>query len=253
MASEKLILILKSSFQTEEWLREEYKELLSMLERETGLKSCIYGRDTDVSVRERIIKADIDIVLVATGGVESVFVDLEPYLARDGRPISLIADGRNNSLAAALEILTYFGNKHHSGRIVHAPTNAEIVQELLHPTSKAPAPTEAVKEQEGEGEKKKVECDMNSLLKGCKVGCFGKPSDWLIASDVDREVLSAKYGVTVVDISMERLVSKYESMDAKEVETLTKIHGSDCIHHRACARGYHAFNSSVSRLEEHLH
>jgi len=199
MATEKLILALRSGFQTDDWLMKEYGDLISMLERETGLKLCIYGKDSPSSVRDRVIRADIDTVLVATGGVESTFVDLEPHIARDGRSMSLIADGRNNSLAASLEILTYFANKNRSGRIVHAPTNAEIVQNLLHPTTKT---------------------EPETLLKGCKIGCVGQPSDWLIASDVDRTLLLEKYGVTVIDVPMDDLISEYSKVDSAEAEKL---------------------------------
>jgi len=217
MSCEKLILILRSGFQKDDWLKEEYDDLIKRLESETQIKTCIYGRDSPISIKERIIKSDINIVLVATGGVESTFVELEPYIARDGKGVSLIADGRNNSLAASLEILTYLTNHNRSGRIVHAPNNAEIIKELLHPTESSVSSQETKKPSDEEKKEKQEE----TVLKGCKVGCVGRPSDWLIASDVDRTVLSTKYGVEVVDVPMDMLVTRYEAVDAERVKKLT--------------------------------
>ena len=75
--------------------------------------------------------------MIATGGVENLFkrlwsaIDVEMMCA-PARPktVTMIADGRNNSLAAALEILTYLGNNGMEGRIVHG-TNEEIVSTIL--------------------------------------------------------------------------------------------------------------------------
>lgn len=221
---EKTILVLRSVFQSDAWLQEEYGELMALLARETGCALCVCAPDSDAAVCARAAAADADTVLVATGGVESLFVELMPHLARDGRPLALLADGRNNSLAAALEILTYLRAHARAGRIVHAPTNPELVHSLLHPAATADAaPQEEEPEAEAEAEAESAPAAPSAeagVLAGCRVACVGRPSDWLVASDVDRGVLAARYGVAVVDVPLDAVVARYEGVDAARVDAL---------------------------------
>jgi L-fucose isomerase-like protein len=127
-----------------------------------------------------------DAVLIATGGVENLFkriweaIDVEMMCApAHPKTVTMIADGRNNSLAAALEILTYLGNNGMEGRIVHG-TNEEIVSTILE--------TQGIASLQG------------------RIGLFGQPSDWLIASNVDRDFLLQCYGIETVDIDLQRLI-----------------------------------------------
>jgi L-fucose isomerase-like protein len=179
------ILILRSSFQTDEFVRKEYAELLQRLENECHANINILG---DELVETRLIaslQCLPDAVMIATGGVENLFkriwtaIDVEMMCAPN-RPktVTMIADGRNNSLAAALEILTYLGNNGMEGRIVHG-TNKEIVSAI-------------------------VETRHGTSLQG-RIGLFGQPSDWLIASGVDRDYLRQNYGIETVDIDLQRV------------------------------------------------
>ena len=138
--------------------------------------------------------------MIATGGVENLFkrlweaIDIE-MMCSPHRPktVTMIADGRNNSLAAALEILTYLGNNGMEGRIVHG-TNEEIVSTL-------------------------VETCHGASLQG-RIGLFGQPSDWLIASGVDRDSLLQRYGIETIDINLQRLIDGIKTVaqtEAKEV------------------------------------
>jgi L-fucose isomerase-like protein len=144
--------------------------------------------------------------MIATGGVENLFkriweaIDVEMMCA-PSRPkiVTMIADGRNNSLAAALEILTYLGNNGMEGRIVHG-TNEEIVSAIL-------------------------ETHGCASLRG-RIGLFGKPSDWLIASSVDRDFLRQHYGIETVDIDLQRLIEGIKTVAqdeaAKVAQTMVK-------------------------------
>ena len=131
------ILILRSSFQTDDFVRNEYAELIQRLEQKCHAEINIIG---DESVETRLIaslQTLPDAFMIATGGVENLFkriwetIDVE-MACSPHRPkiVTMIADGRNNSLAAALEILTYLGNNGMEGRIVHG-TNDEIVSTLV--------------------------------------------------------------------------------------------------------------------------
>lgn len=134
--------------------------------------------------------------MIATGGVENLFkriweaIDVETMCSPNRtKTVTMIADGRNNSLAAALEILTWLGNNGMEGRIVHG-TNDEIISTL-------------------------VETCHGASLQG-RIGLFGKPSDWLIASGVDRDFLLQHYGIETVDIDLQRLIEGIKAIPQNE-------------------------------------
>ena len=45
-----------------------------------------------------------------------------------------------------------------------------------------------------------------------KLGVIGKPSDWLIASDVDYETAKKVFGVELIDIPIERVKARLTCM-----------------------------------------
>ena len=168
------IHILRSSFQTDEFVWNEYADLIERLKKECQAEITIIG-DGD--------KAEMplsNVVMIATGGVENLFKTL---FTGDG-PVTLIADGRNNSLAAALEILTWLEGQGVEGRI-------------LHGTNDFRAMTDAP-------------------LRGLRIGLFGEPSDWLIASGVDRDYLLEHFGVETLDIDLQRLIDGVRAVPKEE-------------------------------------
>ena len=192
------ILILRSSFQTDDFVRNEYAELLLRLENECQAEIHIIGDENFEAQSKSVLQTVPDAVMIATGGVENLFkrvwtaIDVEMTCAPTQlKNVTMIADGRNNSLAAALEILTYLGNIGMEGRIVHG-TNDEIVNTLMEMHFGA------------------------SPLSGVRIGLFGKPSDWLIASDVDRDVLLQQYGIETIDIDLQRLVEGIKAVPQDE-------------------------------------
>ena len=197
------ILILRSSFQTDDFVRTEYAELLQRLEKECHADIQIIG-DESVETQNfaSLQKSLPDAVMIATGGVENLFkrlwdaIDVE-MMCSPHRPktVTMIADGRNNSLAAALEILTYLGNNGMEGRIVHG-TNEEIVSAIL-------------------------ETRLIASLRG-RIGLFGQPSDWLIASGVDRDYLLQRYGIETVDIDLQRLIDGIKTIPQTEAEKVAQ-------------------------------
>lgn len=178
------INILRSSFQTDEFVWKEYADLLGRLKSECQAEIQINGNQLP------------DVVMVATGGVENQF----KALFNGNSPVTLIADGRNNSLAAALEILTWLEGQGIEGRILHG-TNDEIIASL-------------------------VETCSGASLQGVRIGLFGEPSDWLIASGVDRNYLLEHFGVETVDIDLQRLMDGIKSVSnndaAKVAQAIVK-------------------------------
>ena len=180
------ITILRSSFQNDEFVRNEYAELIHRLETECQAAISIIGDESVETRRATSLRALPDAFMIATGGVENLFkriwssIDIETMCA-PSRPktVTMIADGRNNSLAASLEILTYLGNVGVEGKILHG-ANDEIISALEETHGRA-------------------------SLQG-RIGLFGQPSDWLIASGVDRDYLRQRFDIETIDIDLQRLI-----------------------------------------------
>ena len=184
------ISVLRSSFQTDEFVWKEYAELLNRLKKECQAEIAILGDEEDSIRQWKQALMVPDYVMIATGGVENLFKTLftEAFQKSSLRKtVKMIADGRNNSLAAALEILTYLEGQGIKGRILHG-SNDEIMKELQGP----------------------------SLLNGERIGLFGKPSDWLIASGVDHDYLMQHFGVETVDIDLQRLIDGIKAVPQTE-------------------------------------
>ena len=135
-------------------------------------------------------------VLVGSGGVEEMVkanIDrLPPYVV-------LIADGLKNSLAASLEILSWMRMNGRHGRVLHGPTSF-IMQGIDDYAAAHSAITR---------------------LNGKRVGVIGKPSGWLIASNVDYASMRERWGVEMVDIPLDEVVKGYEAVAADEVQDIT--------------------------------
>ena len=175
-------LVIRSSFQTDEFVKKEYADLLQRLKNECHAEITIIGDEIDNKHIARL--PQFDYVMIATGGVENLFKRIMPSTGK------LIADGRNNSLAAALEILTYLEGQGKEGLIFHG-TNDEIIASIVE-TVHAPS------------------------LQGLRIGLFGQPSDWLIASSVDREYLLKHFGVETLDIDLQRLIDGIKTIPQTE-------------------------------------
>ena len=197
------ITILRSSFQNDEFVKTEYAELIHRLEKECQAEINIIG---DESVETRLIaslQTLPDAFMIATGGVENLFkrlweaIDVE-MMCSPHRPksITMIADGRNNSLAASLEILTYLGNIGVEGKILHG-TNDEIVSAMVADTHG------------------------RAYLRG-RIGLFGPPSDWLIASSVDRDYLCQHYVIETIDIDLQRVIDGIKAVPQTEAEKVAQ-------------------------------
>ena len=103
------IIILRSSFQNDDFVRNEYAELIQRLENECNAEINIIGDENVETVCTPSLQKMLpDAFMIATGGVENLFkriwsaIDVET-MCGPSRPktITMIADGRNNSLAAA--------------------------------------------------------------------------------------------------------------------------------------------------------
>ena len=131
---------------------------------------------------------DLSLIYVRTGGTEGLFKELLPRLqGLSHQTFLLLTSGKSNSLAASLEILSYLRQRGIRGEILHG-SPAYIRTRLSR--------------------LEKIE-DARRELEHTTLGVIGAPSDWLIASGVDRDAVLDRLGVTLQYIQMEELLDEF--------------------------------------------
>ena len=98
-------------------LRSSHEAILSELEKYYTVKLVDY-QDMD-----KLTSDDFKIIFIATGGVERLVIQ---HFERLPRPAILLADGMQNSLAAALEISTWLRGRGMKSEILHGELPAII-------------------------------------------------------------------------------------------------------------------------------
>lgn len=141
---------------------------------------------------DKLAPDDFCILFIATGGVERLVIQHFESLPR---PAILLADGMQNSLAAALEISSWLRGRGMKCEILHGELT-EIIRRILvlHNNFKA----------------------QRSLV-GMRIGAIGPSSSWLIASNVDYLLAKRRWGVEYIDIPLERIYDHYEQITEDEV------------------------------------
>lgn len=140
------------------------------------------------------------LIYVRTGGTEGEFLRLwGAGLIDAARPVRLLTSGKSNSLAASMEILAWLNAHGVSGEILHGPAGriASRLQEEIPDFG------------------------------GARLGIVGKPSDWLIASDVDPAKAREKLGLELVEIDIRELI---EPLAGKDEKWLRSFAGSEAIY-----------------------
>jgi len=162
-----------------------------------------------LSVRSSL-KEDIEItddpsgsplVYIRTGGTENQF----RTLGIEGN-VRILTSGSSNSLAASMEILAFLRRKGQSGEILHGSPE-EIAGKIRGGCPQAPGQGSCpAEEQAHETEDRFVKGMPGIDLKGIRLGVIGRPSDWLIASDVDYRAVREKLNAHLVDIPLQELI-----------------------------------------------
>ncbi len=164
------------------------------------------------------LRDDFALLYVASGGSEGYFLEIFEQLRR--RHCYILTSGESNSLAASMEILSYLNKHGGSGEILHGDIDQTARQiSMLFRAHGA-----------------------LSALRGKRLGCVGRPSDWLIASDYDADAVKEKLGLGFAQISMEELLEeiaqcryeenactalfKQQSFDPSEVEKALYVYGA---------------------------
>ena len=179
-----------------------------------------------VSLGEELRRVDLQqylqdpfaLLYVASGGSEGYFLEVFGQLKE--RHCYILTSGESNSLAASMEILSYL-RKHGGG--------GEILPGVLHEVAQ------------------QIRAHRNAhrawnALRGKKLGCIGRPSDWLIASDYAPDTVMKKLGLGFVSIPMEELLEeirqggyeenactalfKQQAFDRDELEKALDVYGA---------------------------
>ena len=184
------LITFASSLASRESIFTDHHELLDAIAEKYDVQY-IFPEDLDKPLPD-----GATMVLVGSGGVEEMVkacIDrLPPYVV-------LIADGLKNSLAASLEILSWMRIDRRQGRVLHGTTSF-IMQGIDD-----------------------YACAHDALAKlnGKRVGVIGKPSGWLIASNVDYQALSERWGIEMVDVPLDEVVKGYQAIADDEVQDIT--------------------------------
>lgn len=147
---------------------------------------------------------DLSLIYVRTGGTEGLFKELLPTLQGLSRQtILLLTSGKSNSLAASMEILSYLRQEGLRGEILHgSPSYIRSRIEALSKVEKA-----------------------RRFLEYKTLGIVGHPSDWLISSGFDRDVVLDKLGISLQYIPMEELMEEYASLKDEVAESWDEVVG----------------------------
>ncbi|MDR0988912.1 MAG: fucose isomerase [Prevotellaceae bacterium] len=154
---------------------------------------------TDYRQIDRLRPDDFYLLFLATGGVENLVVH---QFERLSPPVFLLADGAQNSLAAALETATWLRNQGIKCEILHGqPSELSHRIRQLH-----------------------LEFQAQRALSNTRIGVIGAPSSWLVASGVDYLLAKRRWGVEYVDIPLERVMSCYEQItDAQAADQAAQM------------------------------
>ncbi|MBC8499219.1 MAG: hypothetical protein H8D39_01665 [Candidatus Atribacteria bacterium] len=125
------------------------------------------------------------LIFIKSGGVEGKFKQIFKQVKG---PYLLLSSGLHNSFAASLEIASFLKQNGEKVEIIHGNSNyiARRIKEL-----------------------RKIFKTKNRLV-STKLGAIGKPSDWLIASEVDYNKIKDVLGISLIDIEMDELVKEIE-------------------------------------------
>ena len=176
---------------------------------------------------DQYLADDFALLYVASGGSEGYFLEVFDQLK--SRHCYILTSGDSNSLAASMEILSFLKKHGGSGEILHG--DIEQVAGRIRALKNAHR--------------------AKALLKGKKLGCIGKPSDWLIASDYSPRAMMDKLGMGFVSIEMSELLAEIakESYPENEYTTLFKKQAFDKAEIEKALYVYGAFKRLVEKYD----
>ncbi len=134
-------------------------------------------------------ESDIDLFAIITGGTESKFKEI---FKRFSSPYILVFNEYNNSLPAAIEILSFLRKRGEDAELIDLNDLSEEFLRKRFP------------------------------LAGKVLGTIGEPSDWLIASTYPDEILEKAFKIKVKHIDMKESFEEFAKADEEKAENLAK-------------------------------
>ena len=157
----------------------------------------------NISSIDELYNSDLSLILIQSGGREGLFLENIKNLKP---PFYLLTYGYNNSLAASLEILSYLKDNNLEGEVLHG-SNEYIIKRIK---------------------------ELTKINVKYRFGIIGKPSDWLIASNVNYETAKRLHNIELIDISINKVSDYYFKSindynlefkyDSKEIDKALKLH-----------------------------
>ncbi|MCQ2815486.1 MAG: hypothetical protein MJ227_04385 [Bacilli bacterium] len=154
--------------------------------------------EEDLLLVENAKEALMDVVFIETGGTETKFLKLFPKLTP---PIILLSNSKNNSLAACFEIKTFLNQRNINSILVvgDEKTDAELITQIAKVIA------------------------VYKVMNSSNLGVIGKPSDWLIASNVDYGKVKERFGINLVDIGINELKNEINKKKYGKVPHLKQL------------------------------
>ena len=160
-------------------INEETKNLLNYIKNELNA-------DINICKIDELYNSDLALILIQSGGSEQIFLN---NLTKLKEPYYLLTYGSNNSLAASLEILSYIKDRNLKGEVIHG-SNSYVTRRIK---------------------------ELSFKLKPKTLGVIGRPSDWLIASNINYEDALSLYNITLKDISINEVINEYNKIEFKDI------------------------------------
>jgi L-fucose isomerase-like protein len=168
-----------SGVHNEEYVNSTLQGFLADIEEKLG------ERLENINLGDFNRKDCFPLIFIKSGGAEEKFTQIFKQI---NRPCLLLSSGLHNSLAASLEIASFLKQKGKRVEIIHG--SSEYI-------------TTRIKEL------RKIFQVKNRLVSS-KLGVIGKPSDWLIASEVDYKKIKDTLGISLIDVEMDELVKEID-------------------------------------------
>ena len=167
-----LIYPIKSILTNNELINGESIKLLDDLKK--------FNQSLDFQIIDSLdnLSNQLVLILIQSGGSENYFK--EKIFSKFPGPYYLLTYGVSNSLAAAMEILAFIKSQDKQGEILHGDV-AYIVSRI-------------------------VALENNQTHAKTRLGVIGKPSDWLIASNVNYHKCLDTFNLELVDIKDDELI-----------------------------------------------
>lgn len=105
-----------------------------------------------------------------------------------------------------MEILSYLTQHHIKGEILHGTSDYITARiEQLSQVARA-----------------------RKQLQGCRLGIIGQPSDWLISSTVDKDIIHQQLGIDFIDIPIQELEETIQSVTEQSSKETSPVESIQC-------------------------